>query len=148
MLYISLEKVIFLYLIIILLIIKGCLIVILYWNETNLPDRITGDEWIKTWILKMTAFVYIQYIWIEKPVIKCDQLRDGKYWRKWYNNRLDQLITFLIINTLLNINKDIWENIHICTNHYCKYIDQTLFWSWLGWNPDNDKQWLTVMIDV
>ena len=58
---------------------------------------------------------------------------------KWYNNRLDDLVAFLMMVNWLNRDKYILENIHLYTNNYCKYLDQTLFWSWLGYNPYHKK---------
>ena len=66
-------------------------------------------------------------------------MRNGNDQIKLYNNRLDELISFFMIMKWFNRNKYILENIHIYTNHYCKYLDQTLFWSWLGYNPDHKK---------
>ena len=72
-------------------------------------------------------------------VINCDQLRNGDYWIQWYNNRLDEQITYLMITKLLNINRYILESIHLSTNNYFRYDDPTIFKFWLEWNPEDNK---------
>ena len=42
----------------------------------------------------------------------------------------------------------ILRNTHLSSNNYCEYIDHTLILSLLGYNPDHNKKWLTVLFDV
>ena len=48
-------------LVLFLLKINVCLLVRLRWIKTNMPDRITCDEWIKNWILE-DNFLYLSSI--------------------------------------------------------------------------------------
>ena len=61
---------------------------------------------------------------------------------------MDDQITPLIIANLLNIDKYILEKIHLYTNQYCRYVDPILFTFLLGYNPDDNKWWLTVLVGV
>ena len=116
--------------------------------KMNMPDKITCDECIKPRMLEITALDYFQYMWILKPVIKRDQLINVNDWIKRYNNRLDEKIAYLMVTNLLNRYKYILENIDLSTSNYCRYLDQNNFTFWLGYNPDDNKQWLTVLIYV
>ena len=93
----------------------------------------------KTWMMENNCLGLSSiYIWIVKPVIKRNKLRKGNDWIKLYNNRLGDKITYLMIKKLLNINRYILEKIHLSTDHYCRYVDTTLFTFWLEYNPDDN----------
>ena len=61
-----------------------------------MADKLTCDEWIKTWIMENNCLGLSSVDMNSKYIYKASQLRKGYDWIKLYNNILDEKITYLI----------------------------------------------------
>ena len=109
------------------------------WIKSYMPVIINCDIWIRSCSLenKWPGLSFVdknyeysyQFWWLNK----------WKRLKKWYNNKFDEQIAFLINTKLLNINEIILEMIHPDTNHYCRCVDPKFSQSWGVYNSSDNK---------
>ena len=103
-----------------------CLLVISSWIKIDIPDKINCDKWIRPCMLENNWQGFSSMYTNSEAIYQLWSIKKQKGLKQWYNNILDDKITYLIIMNLLNINEIISKMIHLTTNHCCRYVDATL----------------------